>query len=196
MYMSCTEIMHPEAVAAVRLLLIYIGDNPNREGLKETPERVLRSYHELFSGYQVDETALAKMLKVFEDGACDEIVLLKHISFVSFCEHHLLPFTGFAHIAYLPDKKVVGVSKLARILDVFSRRLQIQERISQQVTTAMDMYLKPRGSACILEATHECMTCRGVKKPGSVLVTSSVTGAFREDPSARAELFSLIRGCN
>ena len=172
-------------------LIQFIGDDPNREGLRDTPSRVIKSYSELFSGYKQDS---ASVFKTFEDGACDEMVLLKNIEFCSSCEHHLLPFFGSAHIAYVPKGKVIGVSKLARLLEVYSRRLQIQERISQQVTKALDDHLQPLGSACILQATHLCMVCRGVQKQHSELVTSSLTGVFREKPEARQELFSLIKG--
>mgnify|MGYP001573812030 CR=1 FL=1 len=175
---------------AIQLILRFIGEDPQREGLRETPKRVVKSYHELFGGYHVDP---ASVLKVFEDGACDEMVVLRNCEFSSTCEHHLLPFIGRAHIAYVPDKKVIGVSKLARILDIYSHRLQIQERLCQQVTEALDKHLQPRGSACILEATHYCMVCRGVQKQHSELVTSSLTGVFREAP-VRQELLSLIRG--
>ena len=144
-----------EAEAAVRTLLRFMGEDPDREGLKETPARVAKSYLELFRGYKYDtEETVAEVLKTFEDGACDEMVILKSIRFTSFCEHHLLPFRGFAHVSYLPNKKVVGISKLARIVDIYSRRLQIQERLTTKITTALDMHLKPRGSACVIEATH------------------------------------------
>lgn len=178
----------------IKRILEYIGENPNREGLKETPSRVVKSYADLFSGYQYQtDEDVSKLMKCFVDGACDEMVLLKNIEFVSFCEHHVLPFTGQAHIAYLPQGKVVGVSKLARVLDVYSRRLQIQEKLTQQVTRALDMHLEPLGSACIIEAVHECMTCRGVRKQNSVMVTSSLTGEFRNQ-EVRQELLALIKG--
>lgn len=173
----------------IRRILQYIGEDVDREGLKETPDRVVKSYAELFSGYKEDP---ADHLKVFEEGACQEMVLLKDIEFYSHCEHHMLPFFGKAHIAYIPDQRVIGVSKLARILDVFTRRLQIQERICQQVTEALEMNLRPKGAACILEAVHFCMVCRGVQKQNSKMVTSSLKGAFLE-PAVRQELLSLIR---
>lgn len=179
------------AEATVREMLRHIGDDPDREGLLETPARVVRSWQELFSGYGQNP---ADVLKVFEDGACDEMVILQGVSFTSFCEHHLLPFFGVAHIAYLPAKRVIGLSKLARILDIYARRLQIQERLTTQVTTALDEHLQPLGSACVIEATHLCMSCRGAQKPGSRMLTSSLTGSFRSDPSVRAEFFGLIRG--
>ncbi len=174
----------------VSRLLQYIGDDPTREGLRDTPDRVVRSYAELFAGYKQDP---ADVMKVFEDGACDEMVLLRNCEFWSCCEHHLQPFFGKAHIAYIPNKKVIGVSKLARILDIYARRLQIQERLCQQVTQALDQHLGALGSACIIEATHFCMVCRGVQKQHSELVTSSLTGVFRDTPIARQELLALIR---
>lgn len=171
-------------------ILEYIGEDPEREGLKETPERVIRSYKELYSGYKQNPSDI---IKVFDD-PCDEIVLVKNIEFYSTCEHHLLPFFGKAHIAYIPNGKVIGVSKLARILEIYARRLQIQERIGEQVTEVIDNMLTPLGVACVLEAQHFCMTSRGVQKQNSIMVTSSLTGAFKEKPEARAELLSMIRG--
>ena len=176
---------------AVRRILQYIGEDPDREGLKETPDRVVRSYSELFAGYRQSP---ADILKVFEDGACDEMVILKGVEFHSCCEHHLQPFFGSAHIAYVPNGKVIGVSKLARIVDIYARRLQIQERLCQQVTKALDEHLQPKGSACILEATHFCMVCRGVGKQHSRMITSSLTGVFRDKPEVRAEFLNLVRG--
>lgn len=175
----------------VRQLISFIGDDPDREGLLETPARVIRSYGEIFSGYKIDP---ASVFKVFTEGACDEMVLVRRVEFFSCCEHHMLPFYGLAHLAYVPSGKVIGVSKLVRLLEVFTRRLQIQERICQQVTAALDQYLQPKGSACILEARHLCMTCRGVNKQGSEMVTSSLTGVFQSKPEARQELLALIRG--
>ncbi len=173
----------------IKCLLEYIGEDPDREGLRDTPERVVNSYTELFSGYNIDP---ASVLKTFEDGACDELVVLKGIEFSSCCEHHMLPFTGIAHIGYIPDGRIVGISKLARLLEVFSKRLQVQERLTVQVTKALDEYLKPLGSACVVEATHLCMVCRGVRK-SATMVTSSLTGVFRDEPSARAEFLSIVR---
>jgi GTP cyclohydrolase I len=171
-------------------LLQYIGEDPTREGLKETPNRVIRSYETLFGGYKQDPK---DVMKVFEDGACDEMVLLKGIPFTSCCEHHMLPFLGRAHIAYIPNGKVIGVSKLARILEIYARRLQIQERIGQQITQCLMEYLKPKGAACILEATHLCMACRGVQKQDSVMITSSLRGAFLDEAMTRSEFMSMIR---
>lgn len=171
-------------------IIRLIGDSPIREGLLETPLRVIKSFDKLYGGYDQN---VEDVVKVFEDGCCDEMVLLKDIEFYSTCEHHMLPFFGQAHIAYIPDKKVIGVSKLARILEIYSRRLQIQERICQQVTTALDKVLNPIGSACILEAQHFCMTARGVEKQKSIMVTSSLTGEFRENANTRSELLTLIK---
>ncbi len=175
---------------AVIRQLQFIGEDPTREGLRETPSRVVRAWGELFAGYKTDP---ASVCKTFSDGACDEMVLLKNCEFYSTCEHHLLPFFGKAHIAYIPDGKVIGVSKLARLLEVYARRLQIQERLGQQVTKALVDNLMPKGAACVLEAQHFCMTSRGVQKQDSVMITSSLTGVFRDKPEARAEFMGLIR---
>ena len=152
---------------------------------------MVKSYSEIFAGYkQVPE----QHLKTFSEGACDEMVLLKDIEFYSVCEHHMQPFFGKAHIAYIPDSRVVGISKLARILEVYARRLQIQERLTTQIVDALDMHLKPKGSACVIEAQHFCMVCRGVNKQNSKMVTSAMSGVFRDDKKqARNELMSLIR---
>jgi len=175
----------------VRRLIEYIGDDPNREGLEETPIRVIRSYEKLFSGYKQEPTDI---IKVFEDDDCDEMVILKNIQFYSTCEHHMLPFFGKAHIAYIPDKRVIGVSKLIRILEIYTRRLSIQERIGQQVTNTLQTCLCPRGAACVLEAQHFCMTARGVEKQDSIMITSSLTGAFKKSTEARNEFLKMIRG--
>lgn len=172
-------------------ILEYIGEDPHREGLIDTPKRVVKSYEKLFGGYKQDPK---EVLKTFKEGACDEMVLLKNIEFYSTCEHHMLPFYGKAHIAYIPDKRVIGVSKLARVLEIYSRRLQIQERLCQQVTKALDELLQPKGSACVLEAQHFCMTSRGVEKQDSIMVTSSLTGVFSTNPTTRAEFLQLIKG--
>ncbi len=172
----------------IRRILQYIGEDPNRDGLKETPSRVVRSYAELFAGYKKDPKEL---FKTFEETS-DEMVILRNTPFVSYCEHHLMPFTGRAAIAYVPKDKVIGLSKLARLLDVYARRLQIQERLTKEITRDLDQYLQPLGSACVIEASHSCMSCRGVNKVGPEMVTSSLTGVFRTKPEARAELFSLI----
>lgn len=175
----------------VRRLIEFIGDDPNREGLLETPDRVVRSYEKLFGGYRQNP---ADVIKVFEDGACDEMVIVRDVGFYSCCEHHMLPFFGKAHIAYIPNGKVIGVSKLVRLLEVYARRLQIQERLCQQVTVAIEKFLQPKGSACVLEAQHFCMTSRGVQKQNSVMVTSSLTGVFLEKGgTARQEFLSVIK---
>lgn len=174
----------------IETIIGYIGDDPGREGLKETPLRVIKAYEEIYSGYR---DSPEEHMKVFDEPSTDELVLMKDIEFFSMCEHHMLPFYGKAHVAYITNGRVIGASKLARILDVYARRLQIQERISQQVTTALDEGLDPKGSACIIEASHLCMMCRGVKKQHSVMVTSSLTGVFRDSATSRSELFQLIR---
>lgn len=179
----------PLARMAVRHILQYIGEEPTREGLEETPDRVVKSFAEIYSGYNVN---IGKLLKTFKDGACDEMVLLRDIEFYSVCEHHMQPFHGRAHIAYLPDGKVVGISKLARLLEAFSRRLQIQERLTSQITSALMEHLQPKGAACVLTAQHFCMVCRGVNKQNSSMVTSSLKGEF-EKPEVRAEFLSLIQ---
>jgi GTP cyclohydrolase IA len=175
----------------IRRLLEYIGEDPDREGLKETPERVIRSYATLFSGYKQKPE---DVMKIFEDGACDEIVLLKNVEFTSMCEHHILPFSGKAHIAYIPDGRVIGVSKLARIFEIYARRLQIQERLCQQVTECLMSYLKPKGAACMIEASHLCMSCRGVQKQNAIMVTSDLKGVFLTDARTRSEFMSMVRG--
>lgn len=170
-------------------IIRFIGDDPYREGLQETPSRIVRSYSELFNGYKQDPS---NVLTFFEDDSSDELILLKDCEFISFCEHHILPFIGRAHLAYIPDGRVVGVSKLVRLLEIYTRRLQIQERICQQVTATLDKYLKPLGSACVLEASHMCMVARGVMKQNSKMVTSSLTGEFLK-PEVRQEFLSLIK---
>ncbi len=180
-----------EPTENIRRLIQFIGDDPDREGLKETPERVVRSYKKLFGGY---EQKPAEIMKVFKDDNCDEMVIVKDIEFYSTCEHHMLPFFGKAHIAYIPDGKVIGISKLIRILEIYTRRLNIQERICQQVTNVLQNNLQPRGVACVLEAQHFCMTARGVEKQGSIMVTSSLTGSFKESVETRNEFLNMIKG--
>lgn len=175
---------------SVRRMLQYIGEDPKREGLLDTPKRVVKAWDELFEGYKVDPE---KLLTVFESDGYDEMVVLKGIEFVSFCEHHVLPFYGQASIAYIPNGKVIGISKLARLLEVYSRRLQIQERLCKQITDALDKHLQPLGSACVLEASHSCMTCRGVKKQNSRMITSSLTGTFKTDAAARSEFMQFVK---
>jgi len=172
--------------------LCHIEDNRVlREGLLDTPSRVVRSWDKLYGGYSESPH---QILTVFNE-QCDEMVMLKNIEFFSTCEHHMLPFFGRAHIAYLPkDGRVVGISKLARLLECFARRLQIQERICRQVTQALDETLKPKGSACVLSAQHFCMTSRGVEKQNSLMVTTSLTGAFKSSGQTRAEFLSAVHG--
>jgi GTP cyclohydrolase I len=176
----------------IRDILYWIEEKPDREGLKDTPDRVVKSWETLYGGYKMKPEDVMKTFSV-PDG-CDEMILLKDIEFYSTCEHHMLPFFGKAHIAYIPDQKVIGVSKLARILEIYARRLQIQERLTNQITGAIMKHLGAKGAACILEAQHFCMTSRGVQKQNSKMVTSSLIGAFREKPEARAEFLELIKG--
>jgi len=174
---------------AVREILLAIGEDPDREGLRDTPRRVARMYRELFAGINDDPRLHLK--KVFTE-EYDEIVLLKDIPFYSVCEHHLLPFMGKAHVAYLPRGKVVGVSKLARIVSSFARRPQVQERLTTQIADLLMNEVDAKGVAVVMEATHTCMTIRGVKKPGSVMITSAMLGRFRSDARSRLEVMSLI----
>ena len=180
-----------EAEAAVRTLIQYTGDDPTREGLLGTPDRVVRSYEEFFSGYFENPTDILK--RTFEEvEGYDEMVLLKGIDFNSHCEHHMVPIVGVAHIAYLPNKRVVGISKLARIVDVFAKRLQIQEKMTSQIANTINEVLEPRGVAVVIEAVHECMTTRGVGKKDVSMMTSTLLGAFRENSDTRSEFMSLI----
>jgi GTP cyclohydrolase I len=181
----------PRIEKAVREILFAIGEDPDREGLLRTPNRVARAYAELMAGLREDPR---KHLHTVFHERYDEVVLLRDIEFHSLCEHHLLPFTGRAHVAYLPDGKVVGLSKLARLVEGFARRPQVQERLTTQVADALMEELNPIGAACIIEATHTCMTIRGARKPGSVMVTSALRGIFKENPSSRAEVLSLMGG--
>lgn len=173
----------------IKNIIRYIGEDPEREGLLKTPDRVIRSWNELYSGYEKDPKDL---LTTFMADGCDQIVLLKDIEFFSTCEHHLMPFFGTAHVAYIPDEKVIGISKLARLVDIYARRLQIQERIGEQVTNALMEFLQPKGAACILSATHLCMRARGVSKQHSTMVTSSMKGIFLSELGTRQELLQLI----
>lgn len=174
---------------AVRVILDAVGEDANREGLLETPARVARMYAEMFAGLKVDPGR--HLAKVFTEDY-DEIVLVRDISFCSMCEHHLLPFTGHAHIAYLPSGKVVGLSKLARVVEEVARRPQVQERMTQTIADLIETRLSARGVAVVIESTHSCMTMRGVRKPGSMCLTSAMRGVFREDPKSRAEVIGLI----
>ena len=180
-----------EAAAAVRTLLAYAGDDPDREGLQGTPDRVVRAYDQWFSGYSEDPRELLQ--RTFQEvEGYDEIVLLKDIRLESVCEHHMAPIIGKAHIGYLPSKRVVGISKLARVLEVYARRLQIQEKLTAQVAHAVQDVLKPRGVAVVIEAAHQCMTTRGVHKPGVTMVTSQMLGVFRDNPTTRKEVLGLL----
>ena len=181
-----------EARRAVETLIRWAGDDPEREGLRGTPDRVVRSYEEFFAGYAQDPVDY--LSRTFEqvDGY-DELVVLRDIPLESHCEHHMVPIVGVAHIGYLPDQRVVGISKLARVLDVYARRLQIQEKLTKQVADAIQSVLQPRGVGVVIEASHECMTTRGVHKTGVKMVTSCMLGAFRDDPSTRREFFSMIQ---
>lgn len=174
---------------AVREILIAVGEDVEREGLKDTPARVARMYQELLGGMHEDTHRHVK--SIFTE-KCDEIILLRDIPFYSTCEHHMMPFIGKAHVAYLPDGKVIGVSKLARIVESFARRLQVQERLTSQIADFIMNNLKPQGVAVIMEAAHSCVTIRGVKKPGSVMVTSAIRGIFKKDPRSRNEVMNLI----
>ena len=174
----------------IQELLIAIGENPEREGLKETPDRVARMYEEILSGYREDAQSLLKVLK---GENFDEIVLVKDIPFYSLCEHHLLPFHGKAHVGYIPqDNRITGISKLVRVVEVFSKRLQLQERLTTQIAEAIEKSIRPKGVIVIIEAEHLCMTMRGVKKPGSKVKTSVVRGIFRENEKTRLEALNLI----
>lgn len=185
------NVDHPRIENAVREILAAVGEDPDREGLLETPARVARMYAEMFSGLHSDP---AKHLeKVFTE-KYDEVVLVKDINFCSMCEHHLLPFTGKAHVGYLPAGKVVGLSKLARVVEEVARRPQVQERMTEEVADLVESQLGARGVAIVLEATHSCMTMRGINKPGSTCMTSSMRGIFRENISSRAEIMGLIVG--
>jgi len=171
-------------------ILSFIGEDPNREGLLETPNRIIKSWNELFSGYKQDPKEL---LTTFDTEGYDQMIVLRSIEFFSMCEHHVLPFFGHACVAYIPKDRVIGVSKLARLVDIYAKRLQIQERMGEQITNALMEYLDPKGAACIIEAQHLCMRMRGCSKQESVMVTSSLKGAFKEDLSTRTELMRLMR---
>jgi len=180
-----------QAEEAVRTLLRWAGDDPGREGLRDTPGRVTRAYSEYFSGYEVDPVALLERTFSETDGY-DEIVLLRDIRLESVCEHHMAAILGKVHVAYLPHRRVVGISKLARVVDAYAKRLQIQEKLTAQIANTINDVLQPRGTAVIVEASHQCMTTRGVHKPGTVMVTSRLLGAFREDQATRRELLAMI----
>ena len=180
-----------EAEAAVRTLLRWAGDDPTREGLIDTPGRVVRAFEEFFGGYAIDPVALLERTFEETDGY-DEIVLLRDIRLESHCEHHMVPIIGRAHVAYLPHRRVVGISKLARVVDAYARRLQIQEKLTAQIANTIQQVLEPRGVAVVIEAAHQCMTTRGTHKPGVTMVTSRMLGAFRDDPTTRREVLAMI----
>jgi GTP cyclohydrolase I len=180
-----------EALKAVRTLIRWAGDDPDREGLIETPDRVVRSYEEFFSGYRQDPAEV--LAKTFSEvDGYDEMIVMNDIRFESHCEHHMVPIIGKAHIGYLPDHRVVGISKLARLVEVYARRLQIQEKMTVQIADTLQQVLRPKGVAVVIEAAHQCMTTRGVHKPGATLVTSRMLGAFRKDPTTRREFLAII----
>ncbi len=181
-----------EALAAVDSLIRWAGDDPAREGLAGTPERVVRAYEQYFAGYAIDPVALLQ--RTFEEvEGYDEMVLLRDIRFVSHCEHHIKPIIGLVHIAYLPERRVIGISKLARVVDAYAKRLQIQEKMTAQIANTIDQVLEPQGVGVVIEATHHCMTTRGVHKPGATMVTSRMLGRFRSDHRTRREFLALIR---
>jgi len=188
---STNKVDHARMENAVREILIAVGEDPDREGLRDTPRRVAKMYAEMFSGLHADPRPILK--KVFTE-QYDEIVLVRDISFCSMCEHHLLPFMGKAHIGYLPDGKVVGLSKLARVVEVIARRPQVQERMTEDIANLLLDELNAKGVAVVIEATHTCMTIRGVRKPGSLCVTSAMKGLFRTNLSTRSEVMQLIYG--
>jgi GTP cyclohydrolase IA len=176
---------------AVRTLLRWAGEDPNREGLVDTPARVVRSYEQFFAGYATDPVEL--LARSFEEtDGYDEMVVLRDIRLESHCEHHMVPIIGRAHIAYLPAGRVVGISKLARVLDVYAKRMQIQEKLTAQVANSINEVLQPKGVAVVIEAAHQCMTTRGIHKSGVTMVTSRMLGAFRDDPSTRREFLAMI----
>ena len=180
-----------EAEAAVRTMLAWTGDNPDREGLVETPKRVVRAYEQVFAGYEMDPKEV--LSTVFEEvEGYDEMVIVKDIRVESHCEHHIVPILGKAHVGYLPNKRIVGISKLARVVDIFGKRLQTQEVMTAQIANVINEVLEPRGVAVVMNAKHQCMTTRGVHKPESSTITSTMLGAFRENPDTRAEFMNLI----
>jgi len=182
-----------EAEKAVRTLIQWAGDNPDREGLLGTPDRAVRSYEEFFAGYTEDPIAILE--RTFEEvEGYDEMVVLKDIDFESHCEHHMVAIIGKAHVAYLPDKRVVGISKLARIVEVFAKRLQIQEKMTAQIAKTISEVLQPLGVAVVIESSHQCMTTRGVHKTGVTMTTSQMTGVFRHNPATRQEFLTMLKG--
>eukprot|EP01012_Entosiphon_sulcatum_P067966 TRINITY_DN97892_c0_g1_i1.p1 TRINITY_DN97892_c0_g1~~TRINITY_DN97892_c0_g1_i1.p1 ORF type:complete len:214 (+),score=25.81 TRINITY_DN97892_c0_g1_i1:65-706(+) len=186
-----TRPTRAQAEEAVRTLIRWAGDDPTREGLFATPDRVVRSYDEFFAGYHQDPVAILRTTFEETEGY-DEVVLLRDIQFHSHCEHHMVPITGRAHVAYLPNKRVVGISKLARVVEAYAKRLQIQEKMTAQIANAINDVLHPKGVAVVVEAEHQCMTTRGIHKAGVSMVTSTMLGAFRDDPETRREFLTLI----
>lgn len=185
------EVTREQALDAVRTLLRWAGDEPTREGLRDTPKRVVKAYGEWFSGYHEDPQEYLR--RTFEEVAgYDEMIVLRDIQFESHCEHHLAPIIGRAHVGYVPNGKVVGISKLARVVDAFAHRLQVQEKLTAQIAACISEVLQPRGVGVVIDASHECMTTRGVHKRGVSMVTSQMLGSFREDPRTRAEFLKFI----
>ena len=185
------KVSEDQALEAVKTLIKWAGDNPEREGLKETPKRVIKSYKDFFSGYNSDpREILSKKFK--EVDGYDEIIILKNIRLESHCEHHMVPFIGTAHVGYLPKNKVVGLSKLARLVEAFAKRLQIQEKLTAQIANAIDEVLQPRGVGVIIEASHLCVGTRGIHKPDAKMVTSRMLGSFRNDQATRKEFLELV----
>ena len=180
-----------QAEEAVRTLIRWAGDDPDREGLRDTPARVTRAYEEFFAGYEQDPKEILKRTFSEVEGY-DEMIVMSDIRFESHCEHHMVPIIGKAHVGYLPDKRVVGISKLARLVEVYARRLQVQEKMTVQIADTLQEILHPRGVGVVIEAAHQCMTTRGVHKPGVGLITSRMVGAFRDDPSTRREFLAVI----
>jgi len=190
--MTKPTVSQSDAEAAVRTLIEWAGDNPDREGLLDTPARVARSYRELFAGYEIEPRAYLE--RTFEEvGGYDQLVVLKDIRFVSFCEHHMLPVVGVAHVGYLPTDRVVGISKLARVVRGYARRLQIQEKMTSEIALAIEEVLRPQGVGVVIEAEHSCMTLRGVDAPGTSMTTSALLGVVRDDARTREEFLRLVR---
>jgi GTP cyclohydrolase I len=188
-----TDVTQQQAEEAVRTLLRWAGENPEREGLRDTPTRVVQAYRDWFAGYSSDPAAYLR--RTFEEvEGYDEMIVLRSIEFESHCEHHMAPIIGRAHVGYLPTNKVVGISKLARVVDGYARRFQVQEKLTAQIARCIDEVLKPRGVGVVIDATHQCMTTRGVHKRGVSMVTSKMVGAFRDDARTRAEFLRFIEG--